>query len=128
MIGFLHSARRKGEKARHKAAQIERSFSEDCLNQRIEEALDTGQLSTEDLKCLISKALTMEVGERLKVSEDWIVSSIARDGIATVVSGRRWGKTPVDDHHDSWICSRCGWLGPWNGNRCMNCGNLEAPN
>ncbi len=127
MISFLETARDKGKKARKTAKQIEEQFGIDKIQDKIDEALAEGHFSANDLMDLASKALTLEVGERLHVTEDWRVVSFDSDGIAIVVCGRRSGQTPLGPHHPDWICSRCLLPGPWNGNRCLTCGNFEAP-
>lgn len=127
LIHFLELARSKGKKAREKAKKIQEQFSKDRIQEKIDEAVDEGHLRANDLMELASKALTLEVGQRLHVTDDWRVVSIDRDGIATVVCGARWGQTPLGPHDLNWICSRCQSPGPWNGNRCMTCGNFEAP-
>jgi 5-methylcytosine-specific restriction endonuclease McrA len=36
--------------------------------------------------------------------------------------------TKAENPDWSWICSTCGALGPWNGNRCLTCGRMSDPN
>lgn len=48
-----------------------------------------------------------------------------RNGLATVTDGKYGGLTPTIDQPDiSWMCS-CGSYGPWNGARCLTCGQLS---
>jgi len=62
----------------------------------------------------------------LFVSPIWKILSI-KDDIATVSNGSIIGKTPIRNYHISYMCSRCGNYGPWDGNRCLTCGTREFP-
>ena len=110
-----------------RAKKDQARFSKASVQQQIDEAVGEGQLGANDLLESASKALTLEVGERLNVSGDWRVVDVDSAGIATVVRGAHRGRTPLGAHDSSWTCSRCYSAGPWNGNRCMSCGNFEAP-
>ncbi len=59
----------------------------------------------------------------------WKVSSRLSNETVTVTDGHLGGITPrVANPHASWICPSCGLAGPWNGVRCMTCGQMSDPN
>ena len=47
-----------------------------------------------------------------------------RGDIGIVTDGRFTGATPLNDH-DRMRCPVCGAPGPWNGVRCLTCGNMS---
>ncbi|MFA5517431.1 MAG: PIN domain-containing protein [Desulfuromonadales bacterium] len=47
-----------------------------------------------------------------------------RGDIGIVTDGRFTGATPLNDH-DRMRCPICGAPGPWNGARCLTCGNMS---
>ena len=100
-----------------------RQHGERAARRTINEDLTTDNLSVEDLEELVLKARTLEVADRLNVEGGWQVAEIDKQDIATVVRGGHSGLTPLgDSYHSSWMCYTCLSPGPWNGNRCMNCG------
>ena len=127
LIRFLSEARRKARDAKAKAASIVKQLQRDKILGKLEAALEYGSLSIEDVQTVISKAYLLEDGAYLRIEDDWTVWSVDGDDIALVVRGRHSGRTPVKNHHSSWRCSRCGEYGPWQGNRCLSCGNSELP-
>lgn len=63
------------------------------------------------------------------VPKGWAVIDMdSKDHSLLVKNGTLAGRVPYDKEPDrSWLCDRCHEYGPWNGNRCLNCGNLQAP-
>jgi hypothetical protein len=127
VIRFLHEAKKKGEAARKRANTIRKELIGTKIIGKLEEALERKYLTIEDVEEVISKAFILGEGMYLEVSDDWIVKSVDNEGIATVIRDGRTGQTPVKNPHNSWRCSRCGSYGPWQGNMCLSCGNMEDP-
>ncbi|GGQ88010.1 HNH endonuclease [Streptomyces pilosus] len=44
--------------------------------------------------------------------------------VAFVADGKTGG---VTGKHISWQCPHCSSYGPWNGNRCLTCGQMDVP-
>lgn len=58
----------------------------------------------------------------------WTVSKILNDDEVLVTDGKRGGIVPRGfPPHISWLCPTCLHFGPWDGNRCINCGRLSSP-
>lgn len=61
------------------------------------------------------------------VAAGWRVAKVSGD-VAYVHNDRVGGRVPNTPHpHSTWMCSRCGSYGPWDGNICRTCGNRESP-
>lgn len=62
------------------------------------------------------------------VPEGWTVTDIdSRNHSLFVTNGKIGGSVPYDEEPDrSWFCGVCHQYGPWNGNRCLTCGNLQS--
>ena len=74
------------------------------------------------------QVLKKEVHFRLDPERWHIVSLDETRGLAMVTDGRLGGQTPInDDPHISWSCPHCGGYGPWNGIRCLTCGQMSDP-
>jgi hypothetical protein len=54
----------------------------------------------------------------------WKLVHSSSPAVAVVSDGTRTGVTGT---HITYMCSRCGSYGPWDGIRCITCGNKEAP-
>jgi len=59
----------------------------------------------------------------------WKVLSLnERDGVIGVTNGLISGNIPTDiTPHASWACGTCHSYGPWDGNKCCNCGHYNSP-
>lgn len=60
--------------------------------------------------------------------DKWKVSKILNDDEAFVTNGTKGGIVPrKSPPHISWLCPSCLNFGPWNGNKCINCGAMTYP-
>lgn len=73
---------------------------------------------------IASQTEGLESGEKLLIPDKWTI--VERHGnMATVTDGERRGRTPVKNHGIDFKCPGCGFYGPWDGVRCLSCGNLS---
>lgn len=77
----------------------------------------------EDLQ-LLRAEITLRVD-----ANRWHIAHVDQDReLAMVSDGRYAGSTPIGAKpHWSWECPTCGSYGPWNGARCMTCGQMSDP-
>ena len=77
---------------------------------------------SKDIELIVPNSPTASVA-----SLGWKIHWVSGN-IAYVNDGRVGGMIPnVANPHPSWLCSRCGCYGPWDGIICRNCGNREEP-
>lgn len=120
----LHKAGERAPEVARKRAALDKAV-------KLERALialdnvDLKALDEEGLKRarLAGRDLEYEAKRLLGFDYIWQVtdSSGTRSEIRTVTDGRRSGET--GDHY-SWLCPHCGQPGPWNGIKCLNCGQM----
>lgn len=61
----------------------------------------------------------------MPVSEAWRITETQND-FYTVVKDGFTGVTPVNPTIDpKWLCSNCKHYGPWDGNKCLTCGDYS---
>ncbi len=132
MLAILERLARKAEQAATACERIKN-------NKRIGEALarvqvlyDEEKITKDDLIAIFSDSdiqeqkLQTQLEKLIKrVDDTWQIVGVS-NGMATVTDGRRGGITPVGENvHHSWECPTCGSYGPWNGARCMTCGQMS---
>jgi hypothetical protein len=137
-----------------KLAKYRTEFEKDKRRERIlvmlSAAVEDGELERSDIELLLEKlpeiptATPAGVNTQINLSTAWQVvvpsspaASIEGQGwsiyrvtgnVAYVTDGKFGGYVPnVANPDPSWICSRCGCYGPWDGIICRTCGNREEP-
>ncbi len=116
--------------------RISRDAKKDKILAKIMVALENEEISKEEIDEIFIGAETSSdedihtLYQEVKTHLDpkWKVVHLSGN-IATVTNGKFAGATPISDHPDSsWLCPNCGFYGPWNGVRCMTCGQISDPN
>lgn len=132
MLAILERVGRKGAKAQESKDRIENNKRIGEALTRVQVLFDEEKITKEDLIAIFSnndaeeEKLVEELEKFIKrVDERWQIVSVLND-MATVTDGRVGGVTPVGrDVHHSWQCPYCSSYGPWNGARCMSCGQMS---
>lgn len=139
MIAVLDKVQKQAPEARKAQESIERQVRSGRLLAKVGTALETEELSKDDLMSLF-RATSPPPGASetdpqilkepiLRVSaERWTVVDSARAGMAMVTDGKMVGMTPLSAEADiTWMCPTCGSYGPWNGVICLSCGRKSDP-
>lgn len=136
LLAILDKLRREAPALREAEQRLRDDRKADELLGKILVLVETDAISKEDIIAALadpdlatSEDISILAQEfRLHIdSKRWQV--IHRNGhIATVSDGRVGGITPTSDKpHQSWQCPTCGSYGPWNGVRCLTCGQMSDP-
>ncbi|RXH04916.1 HNH endonuclease [Bradyrhizobium vignae] len=102
---------------------------------RLQVAINSGDISEAEIQELwaglptpVTKGGTLGflIQEELWIAPGWKVVQANGNLVHVVSAAGRAGVTSTSNH-PSWVCSRCGNKGPWNGVICLSCGNREEP-
>lgn len=131
------------EEVQKKAIVVKRAFnsldkqiSKDKVIARLLIDLEKGNISYDDLMNLL-EATSIYYLDMPKIDEKelshlpqgWKIMSLDRkNGKIRVTNGKIAGEIPIDIIPDaSWYCPVCFGYGPWDGNKCCNCGHYCFP-
>jgi 5-methylcytosine-specific restriction endonuclease McrA len=131
-FGFnLASVRARADVAKAIADAIDADAHKTKLLVQVEAAFEQGSLTAADIEDLfkglprLTKKADARDQEVLQIAPGWTVFQ-SSGYLRVVTDGTRSGMTSTSKD-PSWICSRCGNKGPWNGIICLSCGNREEP-
>jgi|GEM_PF-1845478 len=117
------------------AERILRDNRKGELLARLQVAIRSGDISADEIRELWSDLPTPKTGadtiglialEELLIAPGWKVVQTNGNLVYVESQSGRFGFTSKSND-PSWVCSRCGHKGPWNGIICLNCGNREEP-
>lgn len=131
------------DQARRIKIKLEREPKKSEILVRIKSALDRDVINKEELQQFIldfsledinnesnaevARLISFGILKELDKGK-WKVSKILNDDEALVTDGRIGGIVPrANPPHISWLCPNCMHFGPWDGNKCMNCGRFSTP-
>lgn len=130
------------DQARRIKSKLEKEPKKAEILIRIKSALDKEVIDTEGLQQFILDYSLEDIDNESKTEIDrliklgilkvidhdkWAVSKILNDSEVFVTDGKLGGIAPRDlPPHISWLCPNCLHFGPWDGNRCLNCGKISA--
>lgn len=99
---------------------------DDETRKRLQAAIETAAPEIQSTLALTTPVtISLHPALSLLLEPDrWQVVAKESEGVAFVTDGQRRGYTGT---HTSFLCSRCGSHGPWDGIVCQSCGNREMP-
>lgn len=135
LILILEKVRRRAVDARKVYQKAKETLSASRIIGSLEAALENKTISPDVIKKLISEttpshllsALTERAEPPVFLFGEWRITKTDGD-IAYVTDGHWGGYTYIGKGSDTGFrCPHCGSLGPWNGIRCLNCGQVSDP-
>lgn len=135
ILAILEKLIREKDEVKKHEERIKSNNTKDKILAKIMTAIDDQKIDIDDILAIFpdhelkadeARRFINDIRTRTD-SERWKVIGVNNE-IATLTDGRLVGISPIDNNPDiSWMCPTCGSYGPWNGTRCMNCGQMSDP-
>jgi 5-methylcytosine-specific restriction endonuclease McrA len=134
ILSALDRLAKNTEKVKAIEDQTKLNKKKDFALSKLMAAIETGLISKEEITAALADSelqsdediqiLAEEYNLRVDPNRWKVIRE--QNGLVTVTDGRWAGITPICEKPDpSWICPTCNFHGPWNGIRCMSCGQIS---